>query len=88
MVMKRKEMESEYFSFFYFNLYSNIFQFLNDFLFDKIRIRVSLFDFFKRKLDLQLLFKKIRYSFEYGCLIMNIELFFLFILILFFSDLS
>ncbi|KAF3541574.1 hypothetical protein F2Q69_00024912 [Brassica cretica] len=71
--MKRKDMEPEHPSLFYLNLYSNISQSLNDSSFDKTRTRVSLFDFSKRKPDLQPLFKKIRYSSEHGCLIMNIE---------------
>ncbi|KAJ4867851.1 hypothetical protein Rs2_27746 [Raphanus sativus] len=73
MGMKRKEMEPEHPSLFYLNLYSNISQSLNDSLFDKTRTRVGLFDFSKRKADLQPLCKKIRYSSEHGCMIMNIE---------------
>ncbi|KAJ0232355.1 hypothetical protein HA466_0292110 [Hirschfeldia incana] len=72
MGMKRKEMEPEHPSLFYLNLYSNISQSLNDSSFDKTR-RVSIFDFSKRKPDLQPLYKKIRYSSEHGCMIMNIE---------------
>ncbi|CAH8299648.1 unnamed protein product [Eruca vesicaria subsp. sativa] len=79
MEMKRKEREPENPSLFYLNLYLNISKFpnasqsLNDSSFDNTRTRVSLFDFPNRKQNIQPLFKKIRYSPEHGCIVMNTE---------------